>query len=86
MFLRRSLIGGPIRLKLSLFHNEKILCRFDLLVSLFDGMLRSVAGEDFCSNEVKFDFTTMLTSFCKKASSSLTEDSDYLSNSLFLPQ
>ena len=49
-----------------------------LLVSLFDGMLRSVAGEDFCSNEVKFDFTTM--------SSSLTEDSDYLSNSLFLPQ
>ena len=57
-----------------------------LLVSLFDGMLRSVAGEDFCSNEVKFDFTTMLTSFCKKASSSLTEDSDYLSNSLFLPQ
>ena len=49
-------------------------------------MLRSVAGEDFCSNEVKFDFTIMLTIFLKKASSSLTEDSDYLSNSLFLPQ
>lgn len=31
MFLRRSLIGGPIRLKLSLFHNEKILCRFDFV-------------------------------------------------------
>ena len=31
MFLRRSLIGGPIRLKLNLFHNEKILCRFDFV-------------------------------------------------------
>ena len=34
-FLKRSLISSPIRLKLSLFHDEKILCRCDFFNLLF---------------------------------------------------